>query len=109
MASLHKPRAIARHRHWKQRFNPNANFIWRRSATIDGKVMKAGMPVPKVVTENRRKLLRFWGAKWIELADFEAPNVATGQVEPPAQGQAQMSPLEENPAADQLGSINKDE
>lgn len=66
-------------RHWKQRFQENAKFIWRRPVTWDSKDVKAGDPIPESLANNRNKLRRFWEAKVIELAEFEAPDVATGQ------------------------------
>ena len=78
------PRIVARPRHWKQRFNSNAKFIWRRPARWDGKVRSVGSKIPKTLADNLGKLRTFWEAGWIELAEFEAPNVATGQIAMPA-------------------------
>ena len=74
-------RIIRRLRHWKQRFDKNAEFIWRRPTIAGGVTYEAGSPIPDVLKNNPAKLRRFWEAKRIELADFEAPNVATGVVE----------------------------
>lgn len=68
-------------RHWKQRFHKDAGFIWRRPRTYGSKDYKPGDPIPKELEENPTKLRRFWEAGVIELADFSAPNVATGQVD----------------------------
>lgn len=76
------PRKIVRRlRHWKQRFNKNAEFIWRRPTVAGGVQYNAGDLIPDTLKNNPAKLRSFWEAKRIELADFEAPNVATGQVE----------------------------
>lgn len=66
-------------RHWKQRFDKNAEFIWRRPITWQGKLVTAGDPIPKDLQENKTKLRRFWEARVIELAQFEEPDVLTGQ------------------------------
>lgn len=66
-------------RHWKQRFKNNADFIWRRPVIWQGKAVKAGDPIPKSLAENKTKLRRFWEARVIELAEFEEPDVLTGQ------------------------------
>jgi len=66
-------------RHWKQRFQKDAEFIWRRPITWQGKIVKAGDPIPKDLQENKTKLRRFWEARVIELAQFEEPDVLTGQ------------------------------
>ena len=71
-------------RHWKQRFDKNAEFIWRRPITWQGKTVKAGDPTPQDLQDNKTKLRRFWEARVIELAEFEEPNVLTGQKQEPA-------------------------
>ena len=69
-------------RHWKQRYNKNAKFIFRRPIVFGGVDYKAGDPIPKELENNPAKVRRFWESQAIELAEFEAPNVATGQPEP---------------------------
>lgn len=66
-------------RHWKQRFDKNAAFVFRRRIIYDGKQYKPGDAIPKVLQSNPTKLRRFWESKTIELALFEAPDVATGK------------------------------
>ena len=73
------PHRIRRLRHWKQRWDPNARFIFRRRTLYSGEVFEAGDIIPETLANNRAKLRRFWEAKRIELAEFEAPNVQTGQ------------------------------
>jgi len=65
-------------RHWKQRFNKNARFVWRRPTTFGGEAYQPGDPIPPELESNKTKLRRFWESSAIELAEFEDPNVATG-------------------------------
>lgn len=67
-------------RHWKQRFDKNAKFIWRKAVKWQGKSVELGSEIPEDLKNNRTKLKRFWEAQVIELAEFEEPNVLTGQV-----------------------------
>ena len=84
-------------RHWKQRFNKNAKFVWRRSLTFQGKRTKIGDEIPDTLADNPTKLRRFWESSVIELAEFEDPDVTTGQVaevetpEPEKQGNSKWS------------------
>lgn len=73
-------RKVRKLRHWKQRFNPNARFIWRRPTTFFGTLYEAGTEVPEGLVTGA-KLRRFWESQRIELFEFEDPNVATGQRE----------------------------
>ncbi len=68
-------------RHWKQRFNKDAKFIWARQVTWKGEQTVPGEQIPADLAAMTTKLRRFWEAKLIHLAEFEAPNIATGQVE----------------------------
>ncbi len=76
-----KPKIIRKLRHWKQRFDQNAAFIWRRRMLYRGTLTIPGTPIPELLASNRTKLRRFWESKVIELAEFDAPNVATGVVD----------------------------
>lgn len=76
-----KPKKIRTLRHWKQRFDKNAAFIWRRQLLFQGVLTKPGDPIPEILAENATKLRRFWESKVIELAEFDTPNVATGIVD----------------------------
>lgn len=67
-------------RHWKQRFDKNAKFVWRRSLKFGGEYTKIGSQIPKSLLIKPTKLRRFWEAGVIELRDFEAPKVSTGKV-----------------------------
>lgn len=71
---------VRRLRHWKQQFQKDAKFIWRRALVWDGKKSVVGEEIPESLFTNKAKLRRFWEAKAIELADFSAPDVVTGQV-----------------------------
>ena len=68
-------------RHWKQRFHKNSDFVWRRPTRYAGELYLAGDPIPDHLKDSPTKLRRFWESKRIELAEFEDPNVVTGQVE----------------------------
>lgn len=73
-------REVRKLRHWKQQWDKNATFIWRRPKTYAGELYMPGDPIPDELTKHPTKLRRFWESKIIELAEFEDPNVATGQV-----------------------------
>ena len=68
-------------RHWKQRFHKDAEFVWRRPVTYAGEGCRPGDLIPNTLMANKAKLRRFWESGTIELAQFEEPNVLTGQVE----------------------------
>lgn len=70
-------KVVRKLRHWKQRFDKNARFIWRRAIKYGGKLTEIGAELPEDFPPL--KLKRFWEAGVIELAEFEDPNVATGQ------------------------------
>lgn len=74
---------IRRNRHWKQRFDESADFVWRRRITMNGRVFEPGDPVDKDLfpaSVLRVKLRRFWEAGAIELAKFDRPDAKTGEV-----------------------------
>ena len=73
------PLVMGKLRSWKQRYDPKAAFICRRRLRWGGLVYEPGNLIPDELAANKGKLRRFWEAGWIELAEFEAPNVATGQ------------------------------
>jgi hypothetical protein len=73
-------RPIRSLRHWKQRFDRGAKFIWRRAITWKGKPVVPGAVIPKELADNPTKLKRFWESSTIELAQFEAPDVSTGRL-----------------------------
>lgn len=66
-------------RHWKQRFNKNAEFVWRKSVKYNGQQMVLGSAIPKQLADSPTKLRRFWESGVIELAEFDEPNVLTGE------------------------------
>lgn len=72
-------RKVRKLRHWKQRFDKNAKFIWRKPITWLGEQVTPGDPIPEDLENNPTKLRRFWEAHVIELAEFEEPDVQTGQ------------------------------
>jgi len=67
-------RQIRKVRHWKQRFDPEAEFIWRRAARVPGGSAAPGDRVEKSAFPLRR-LRKLWDAEWIELAEWEAPDM----------------------------------
>lgn len=70
---------IRKVRHWKQRYDANAAFICRRRMMWGDRTYEPGDPIPEGLAANKAKLRRFWESRWIELAEFQAPDVATGQ------------------------------
>ena len=89
-------RKVRKLRHWKQRFDEKAQFIWRKAITWQGKVVELGEPIPEELAASRTKLRRFWESGVIELAEFEEPDVQTGQ--------APATPKDMKPADTLLGS-----
>lgn len=69
-------------RHWKERFRKDAAFIWARPIKWGGERVTPGDRVPQDLLDKPTKVRLFWEAKVIHLADFTAPNVATGQITP---------------------------
>jgi len=65
-------------RHWKQQFDRNAKFMWRRPCTWGTtEFMPGDLVTDEVAGEmGPNKLRRFWEASYIELAEFEEPEVA---------------------------------
>jgi hypothetical protein len=66
-------------RHWKQRFDPNAEFVWRKGVVYDNERVVYGQPISPKLKADKARLRRFWDARVIELAEFIEPNVLTGQ------------------------------
>lgn len=85
-------------RHWKQRWDKNADFVWTRYTVYAGERCEPGNPIPDDLRAKPTKLRRFWESGRIELAEFEAPNVATGQPEKP-----RLDDLPEDVIVEQLG------
>ncbi len=59
-------------RHWKQRWNPDADFIFRRVIKWGGKIFRPGDAIPTDLKRNRGKLRRLWDSQFIELANWPA-------------------------------------
>lgn len=72
-------RIVRKFRHWKQRFNPDAKFIFRRGVLFGPKRYDRGDLCPEELLRNKLKLRNFWEARVIELAEFEVPDIITGQ------------------------------
>ena len=58
-------------RHYRQRFLPGAEFVFRRPRVWMNKQYAIGAPVPASLLENKGKLRIFWDAGFIEIAQFE--------------------------------------
>ncbi len=81
-------RAIRKIRHWKQRWDPRAAFVWRKQTTWSTPRHKAvTFPAGSVLEDwviesmGAAKLRRFWESHRIELLEFD---VDTGRPTPPA-------------------------
>ena len=72
-ATAAPPVVVAKLRHWKQRFDPAAAFIWRRDIQYGSESFKVGELIPQDLLDNKYKLRLFWEGKLIELAIFDAP------------------------------------
>ena len=59
---------------------PEPGFIFRRPMAFGDVDYEPGDLIPDELQANRAKLRRFWESEVIELAEFEDPDVATGQV-----------------------------
>lgn len=71
---------VRRLRHWKQRFDKDAAFIWRQARMFNGVMTVPGELVPDEVLKDRNKLKRLWEASCIELAEFDdISNSLTGE------------------------------
>ena len=77
-------------RHWRQRFDPKATFVFRRRTKWSGEWMEPGDPVP-MDGLSVAKLRSMWEAKRIELAEIEEP--AEAQEPPQAAHQSAHAPV----------------
>jgi hypothetical protein len=92
-------RKVRKLRHWKQRWNKNAAFVWRKRIKYAGELTEPGSPIPEDLQKAPTKLRRFWESQTIELAEFEEPDVATGQphqakAAEPAKAETEGEPVE---------------
>jgi hypothetical protein len=75
MAQASEPtrKIIRKLRHWKQRFDKNARFVWRRDVLWGAHQCRTGEPIPEWILKEmgRTKLRRLWESRRIELAEFE--------------------------------------
>lgn len=60
-------RVVRKLRHWKQRFDPTARFVFRRRCRFAGKQYQRGDEIPESLRKKRLKLEDFWEAGVIEL------------------------------------------
>ena len=71
-------------RHWRQRFDPNAEFVFRRPSTYGGVQYQPGDVIPDKLKAAKMRLQFMWRANRIELAEFEtAPNGTPPDDTPP--------------------------
>lgn len=84
-----EPKRVRRIRHWKQRYDPNATFVWRKPVNWGGERMRVGDELTPDMIEamGRAKLRRMWESQTIELAEFElqlvpAVDDVVGDLEP---------------------------
>lgn len=74
---------MSRTRHWKQRWDPSASYVFRRRLRMDGgshpKFVMPGDPVtPEIIAKlGMVRVKRWWEAQTIERADFD-PTVRGG-------------------------------
>ena len=59
-------------RHWRQRFDPNAEFVFRRPCRYGGVQYQPGDVIPDVLKAAKMRLQFLWRANRIELAEFES-------------------------------------
>lgn len=78
-APTHARTNMAQSRHWRQRFDPNADFVFRRSVLFNGERVQIGQPVDKTALGVRHRLRLWWEARIVELAPAARP---TGSVTP---------------------------
>lgn len=67
----------AKARHWSQVYDSTSPMQWRRSVIWDGVQYQPGDRVPSSVPPSR--LRRLWRAKFIELFNFKARDISSGQ------------------------------
>ena len=63
-------------RNWRDRFNPDATFVWRRVVKWAGERTEVGALVPTGLIENKKKLCNFFEGNYIEIVhadDVVAP------------------------------------
>ena len=81
-------------RHWKQRFEPGARFVFRRLTRWGDRAYQPGDPIPEDLQQNTRRLRAMWDARRIELAEFPELNVKTGRPVEEHRKTGEMSPQE---------------
>lgn len=89
-------RAFPVFRHWRQRFEPNARFIWRRRINWNGEWTTPGEPIPDDLANNPKKLRVLWDTHRIEIAQWDEEVEA----EPVGESAADDAPITEPEADD---------
>lgn len=103
-------RVVRKLRHWKQRWNKNAEFVWRRRMKYAGEIVEPGDPIPQHLKDNPAKLRRFWESHAIELAEFDEPkNVLTGRSPEEAEDQTEDESDETEDEDEELEDEDEDE
>lgn len=62
---------MTRLRHWRQKFDPNGKFVFRRSVFFLDRQYEPGDPVPAEAKNMGAKLMNMWNANFIENAPPE--------------------------------------
>ena len=68
-----------RARHWKQRFQPGARYIFRKRGNWYGVTYEVGARIPQELQDDYRRLRRAWDTRLIELEIFDPVHVNSGQ------------------------------
>lgn len=61
---------ISKSRHWKQRFDPNCEMVFRRDIRYGDKQFKKGSDIPEQLYKDLNILRRYWNIEYIELKYF---------------------------------------
>ena len=84
-----------RARHWKQRFDPGARFIFRQRGNWYGTTYEIGDPIPEQLQNDYRRLRRAWDQRRIELEVFEPISVPDGRPMSEVYGDVQQVSVEQ--------------
>lgn len=95
--------ATRRLRHWKQQYNPNATFIWRRALSFAGVQTVPGEALSDETVKRMgpAKLRRFWESQAIELAEDVVATRAAANF-----GTPEPAPIPDPPAATEDAEIS---
>lgn len=103
-------RVVRRLRHWRQRFDPNAKFVFCKGTSYGGKWYEAGTEVPKALHTDHGRLKRFWETGFVQLFTTEAEE-ASEAVDEGLDDELSEEPingeLPEEPVDDGLGGLDE--